>query len=206
MILGFAHLAVNVPDLFEAEVAWRAKGYARSAIYLSVPNHPSKQRFLSIYQPSHALMLLTGSGLWPLELTCHGHTLSVNTQLKWGQESIHITVPDTVPLLRLLIEGLGFRVEEDDTLILDSRLPSWSCRFRLQVGDTLPISLNATGPTCLAFYCNRIKEDAQRLIDLGATDSTGSFDITLGGRNMTIAMLRVPGGLLIELISPKKKI
>jgi hypothetical protein len=204
MIFGFAHLAVNVHDLLAAEVVWQAEGYARSAIYLSAPNHPSKQRFLSIYHPSHELMLLAGSGLWPLELTCHGHNHSVNKQLKWGRESIHITVPDTVPLRRLLIEGLGFLVGDDDTLILESRFLGWSCRLRLQVGGTLPVSLNATGPTCLAFYCNRIEEDAQRLIDLGATDSTGTFDIILGERNMKIAMLRAPGGILIELISPKK--
>lgn len=206
MILGFAHLAVNVPNLLEAEVAWRAEGYTRNAIYLTVPNHPSKQRFLSTYELSHDLMLMSGPDLWPLELTCHGVTRSINTQLKWGRESICITVPAPASLQRLLVEGLGFRVTEDGILSLDGRFPGWSCLLRLQTGYNMPISLDSIGPTCLAFYCNRTKDDVQRLIDLGATDPTDPFDIVLGPRSMKIVMLRAPGGLLLELIDPRKKI
>lgn len=205
MILGFAHLAVNVADLMVAEAAWRVEGYARNALYLDVPNHPSKQRFLTCYQPLHDLMLLTGPGLWPLELTRHGATRSDNTQMAWSREAIRVTVPHPAPLRRLLVEGLGFRAAGDGTLVLDSRLPGWTCRLRLQAGASMPVSLDAAGPTCLAFYCNRAAEDAQRLIDLGATDPTGSFDLTLGARAMTIAMLRAPGGLLLELINPRKE-
>lgn len=204
MILGFAHLALNVADLVEAEAAWQTEGYTRKALHLDVPNHPSKRRFLTAYQPLHDLLLLSGPGLWPLELTRHGVTRKANTQLSWAREAIRVMVPDPAPLRRLLVEGLGFRVEEDDTLILESRLPGWSCRLQLQTGASDPVSLDAIGPTCLAFYCNRCAEDAQRLIDLGATDPTGSFDITLGERAMTIAMLRAPGGLLLELINPRK--
>lgn len=205
MILGFAHLATNVVDLMEAETAWQVKGYVRKALHLDVPNHPSKQRFFSGYQPLHDLMLLASPDLWPLELTRHGLTGAFNTQLTWGREAIHVTVPDPAPLRRLFVEGLGFRVTEDDILILDSSLPGWICRLRLKAGASIPVSLDAAGPTCLAFYCNRTTEDAQRLVDLGATDSTGSFELTLGERTMTIAMLRVPGGPLLELINPGKK-
>lgn len=205
MILGFAHLAVNVADLREAEAAWRTEGYDRNALYLDVPNHPSKQKFLTNYQPLHSLMLLAGTGLWPLELTCHGAAHSINNQLAWKREAIQITVPDPAPLRRLLVEGLGFRVAEDDTLVLDNRLPNWSCRLRLQAGASMPVCLDAVGPTCLAFYCNRSAEDTQRLIDLGATAPTDSFELALGERAMTIAMLRAPGGILLELINPRKK-
>lgn len=205
MILGFAHLAVNVDNLTEAEAAWLVEGYARTALHLDVPNHPSKQRFLTSYRPLHDLMLLVGPGLWPLELTHHGPTCSDNTQLAWGRNAIRVTVPDPVPLRRLLVEGLGFRAADDDTLVLDSRLPGWSCRLRLQAGASRPVSLDAAGPTCLAFYCNRVAVDAQRLFDLGATDSIGGFDLTLGERAMTIAMLRAPGGPIVELINPRNK-
>jgi hypothetical protein len=206
MILGFAHLAVNVSDLLGAEALWCKEGYTRSALYLAAPNHPSKKQYTSTYHPSHDLMLLTGAHLWPLELTCHGATYSVNKQLKWGREFILITVPDPAPLQRLLVDGLGFRMTEDGSLILNSCLPGWTCRLRLQMGETAPVSLDRTGPTCLAFYCNQIEEDTQRLLGLGAKDNIEPFDISLGARDMTIAMLRGPGGLLIELINPRKKI
>ena len=205
MILGFAHLAVNVADLAEAESAWRLEGYSRTALYSNVTNHPSKQRYLTSYQPLHDLMLLAGPGLWPLELTHHGATHTDNNQLSWGREAIRVTISDPAPLRRLLVEGLGFREAANDTLLLDGRLPGWTCRLRLQADASIPVSLDAAGPTCLAFYCNRVTEDAQRLIDLGATDPTGNFDITLGERAMTIAMLRAPGGPLIELINLRHK-
>ena len=206
MILGFAHLAVNVADLMDAEAAWREKGYARTALHLNTQNHPSKQRFLTHYQPLHDLMLLSGTGLWPLELTNHGPTYSsVNTQLEWNQDAIRVKVPDPVPLHRLLVNGLGFCVENGD-LVLNSRLSAWSCRLRLVAGESAPVSLDAAGPTCLAFYCNRIAEDAQNLVGLGATDLTNEFEITLDACDMTIAMMRVPGGPLLELINPSKKI
>jgi hypothetical protein len=204
MILGFAHLAVNVADMEAAETYWRTKSYARTALYFDTPNHPFKQRFLSNYQQLHDLMLLSGSGLWPIELTKHGPTHSVNTQLEWNQDAIQVTVPDPAPLQRLLVNGLGFCADNDD-LVLNSRLPAWSCRLRLVAGDSLPTSLEATGPSCLAFYCNRIADDAQTLIGLGATDYTNEFELTLGERDMTIAMLRAPGGPLLELINPRKK-
>ena len=205
MILGFAHLAVNEDNLIEAEAKWQAKGYVRQALYLDVPNHPSKEKFLTRYQARHDLMLLTGQGLWPLELTRHGATRSGNTQLAWRHEFIEVRVPDPAPLRRVLVEGLGFRNTAGDVLFLDGRLPGWSCRLHLYKDASLPVSLDGVGPTCLAFYCNHVSEDAQRLIDVGATDSTGKFDLTLGQRTMTITMMRAPGGLLLELISPRKE-
>jgi hypothetical protein len=205
MILGFAHLAVNVDDLEAAETVWKAEGYARTAMHLDAPNHPSKHRFLTNYHPLHDLMLLSGSGLWPLELTRHGQTYTANTQLEWNSDAIRVTVPDPAPLHRLLVNGLGF-CEDNGDLVLNSRLLAWSCRLRLEAGISSPVSLEAAGPSCLAFYSNRISEDAQILIGLGATDYTNEFELALGGRDMTIAMLRAPGGPLIELINPRKKI
>lgn len=205
MILGFAHLAVNVDDLDTAENYWQSKGYSRNALYLNTPNHPSKQLFLTNYQPFHDLMLMSGSGLWPLEITRHGSTDAVNTQMEWDRNAIRISVPNPACFQRLLIDGLGFS-EDDGDLILKSRLPSWFCRLRLVAGDCLPTSLSAEGPSCLAFYCNRITEDANKLIELGATDYTNEFELTLGERAMTIAMMRLPGGPLLELINPRKKI
>lgn len=205
MIMGFAHLAVNVADMASAETSWQAEGYTRTALYCDVPNHPSKRVFLSNYQPFHDLLLMTGPGLWPIELTFHGPIQGDNTQLVWGREAIQITLAASLPLRHLLVSGLGFREIDSDDLILTSHLPGWSCRLKLKTGDTLPTYLSASGPTCLAFYSNHIDVDAKRLIELGATDYTGGFKHTLGERDMTIAILRAPGGPILELISPRNR-
>jgi len=202
LILGFAHLAINVGDLAEAESEWRALGYTRGALHRNVPNHPAKRAFTRHYQPLHDLLLLKAAGLWPLEITHHGPTQGENRQLAWAPDSIHVALAEPAPLRTLLLQGLGFRGEGSD-LRLDSRLPGWSCRLRLEAGNTEPVRLDAAGPTCLAFYCNRIEEDAQRLIGLGASDYSGVFGLALGERGMSIALLRAPGGPLLELISPR---
>ena len=205
MILGFAHLAVNVVDLAEAEAVWKNYGYTRTVMYTNVPNHLFKERLLANYQPRHDLMLLSGEGLLPLELTWHGPTCAVNSQLKWDQDAIQIVVSDPDPLQNFFVDGLGF-CEDNRGLFLNSRLSDWFCRVRLVAGESLQTSLSAAGPSCIAFYCNRIAEDAKMLIDLGATDFTNEFELTLGERDMTIAMMRMPGGPLLELINPRKKI
>ena len=202
MILGFAHLAINVSDLAVAEGEWLARGYTRSALHRDVPNHSGKSAFTELYQPRHDLLLLNAAGLWPLEITCHGPTQGYNQQLAWTPDALQAKLPDPAPLRALLLEGLGFQAEAND-FRLKSRLPGWSCRLRLEQGATEPVRLDATGPTCLAFYCNRIEEDAQHLLGLGASDYSGVFDLTLGARSMNIALLRAPGGPLLELINPR---
>lgn len=204
MILGFAHLAINTGNLAQTEGEWLARGYTRSALYRSIPNHPAKRAFLHHYQPLHDLLLLNVSGMWPLEITCHGPEHGDNRQLAWASDAIHVTLPDPAPFRALLLKGLGFQ-EEGHDFLLESRLPGWSCRLRLDEGATEPVRLDAAGPTCLAFYCNRIEEDAQCLIGLGASVYSGIFDLTLGDRGMRIVLLRAPGGPLLELISPRTR-
>ncbi len=201
MILGFAHLTINVEDLGQAEFEWLKKGYSRNFLHNQVANHPSKRVFTHSYLPFHGLLLLKGRGLWPLELTCHGPTEGENRQLIWSKEAIVVRVREPATFQRVLIDGLGFELVENGSLHLDSRLPGWSCRIRLKKDQNEPVRLDAPGPTCLAFYSNRVEEDACRLTELGAFDYTGIFELTLGQRNLSIAMMRLPGGPLLELIA-----
>jgi hypothetical protein len=205
VILGFAHLAINTDDLVRFEPAWLALGYQRAAFHRTVPNNAAKRLFTDHYQPEHDLMLLQGTGLWPLELTCHGPVRGENRQLAWGPDAIRVEVNEPDRLRKLLVEGVGFREAAHAELSLDSRLPGWSCRLCLGPGDAPPVRLDAAGPTCLAFYSNRIEEDAHRLLDLGASDYSGIFPLTLAERAMNIALLRAPGGPLLELISPRTR-
>lgn len=204
MILGFAHLAINVDDTEQAMTEWSGRGYQLVAVHYAASNHPSKSQFLNCYQPKHDLLLLKGENLWPLELTHHGDTQGANQQITWAASHIILTVSEGTldALRRLLLEGLGFVAKDDGELYLHSRLPGWSCKLKLNIGVTAPILLDATGPTCLAFYCNRIEEESQRLLMLGAESATDIFEMALNGRAMQIIMMRVPGGPLIELINP----
>lgn len=211
MILGFAHLALNVDDLDAAEREWLGRGYTRGARHSAVTNHPDKRAFANRFVTQHDLLLLRGPELWPLELTHHGPTSGQNTQLIWGREAIDLRVPDVDAVTRLLSSGLGFREKDSPgapTVTeweLASRLPGWGCRLRLQRGADAPSRLDASGPTCLAFYCNRIDEDLRVLQTFGAVDATNVFNLTLAERVLSIAMARLPNGPLVELIQPKTR-
>jgi hypothetical protein len=205
LILGFAHLAVNTASLQATEPGWLERGYAREALYPDVTNHPSKRSFTGDYQPLHSLLLMKGAGLWSLELTEHGPTQGHNEQLLWQPEHIDVRVPDPEAFQRFLTQGLGLRAEDDGKLHLRRNLPGWSCALRIKQADTAAVRLDAEGPTALAFYSNRPAEDAQALLDLGASDCSGLFDLCLGGLTMSIILMRAPGGPLLELINPRTR-
>jgi len=210
LILGFAHLALNTADLAAVERDCLAQGYARTALHEAVPNHAGKAQFTHTLQApaTHTLMLLRGPGLWPLELTCHSATMGHNTQIRSHKELIELHVPEVQALQALLTQGLGFELDDaaqPQILRLNSRLPGWSCRVKLVPAQTAPVRLDAEGASCLAFYSNRLEEDLARLMALGAQDSTGAFRLQLAGRDMNIALVRAPGGVLIELIHPQTR-
>jgi len=205
VILGFAHLSVNVDDLDLAETEWLGRGYVRQAVFRKIPNPPGKQLYRDPHPAVHDLMLLGGEGLWPIELTCHGVTAGKNSVLHWTREVIEIYCADPVAAAKFLVAGLGFRQMENGWLVSESLVKGWSCRLEIKKADVPPASLNASGATCLAFYCTRPNIDAEVLMKLGASDYTGVFDLKVGDRDMSIAMLRTPFGILLELINPRTR-
>lgn len=205
MILGFAHLAINAAKIADVEAIWETEGYSCFSRHLGVANYPLKRAFGDTFQAFHDLVLLKAPHLWPLELTCHGTTVGENTQLVWSRERIVAKVREPRALESLFVNILGFKLSDGGDLSLESRFPEWSCRIRVEEGDGEPVRIDASGPTCLAFYCNRIEEDTQRLMELGAVDCTGVFELTLGERAMSVAMMRLPGGPLLELINPRSR-
>lgn len=203
MILGFAHLAINVVNIDESAKDWSKLGYTTVAKYRGIQNPPSKRNFSERYQKKHDLFLLKGDNLWPLELTHHGITQGVNEQLKWSKRLITISVPNPAFTEQLLLEGFGFRKEENNELYRKSFIPDWSCRLKVEKKLTELTRMDAAGPTCLAFYSNRIDEDVNILKNLGVIDYTGIFDVKLGDSDMSIAMMRIPDGPILEFIKPK---
>ena len=204
MILGFAHLTINVGDVKTAEGDWISKGYERKALFCDVPNHHSKSTFTHSHQSLHDIMLLDGKGLVPLELTCHGEVTGINQILEWTLEHISLSVPHVAAISGLLESALGFKREHDGLLALTSRFPNWGCKLLLKKGVDEMVRLDAAGGTTLAFYSNRIEEDTKKIQNAGAVDQSGVFELDLGERNLLISLMRIPHGPLLELIQPRK--
>lgn len=200
MILGFAHLMVNTDDITKEETLWNQRGYQRIAHHMDALNHSSKAAYTQTYTPLHDLMLLTGDGLWPLELTFHGPICCENRQINWQKSHLKITSPKVDAMRAFFVSGLGFKHNDQGDLRLESRLPGWGCEVLLEQGDVEPTRIDGSGATGLAFYVRRIAEEMENMRALGATDISGVFELTLGERAMKIVLMRAPGGPLIELI------
>ncbi|PJF37956.1 MAG: hypothetical protein CUN55_19445, partial [Phototrophicales bacterium] len=96
----------------------------------------------------------------------------------------------------------GFKECNAYDLKLISPFQKWTCNIRLVEAETLPVRLDAAGPSCLAFYSNRVGCDSLKLKGLGAKQVTKPFKLTVGSRVVEVALMRAPGGALIELINP----
>ncbi|KZL01861.1 MULTISPECIES: hypothetical protein [unclassified Pseudovibrio] len=204
MIMGFAHLMVNTGELLKSELEWGKQGYKRTALLQDVYNHPSKKAFSANYTDRHDLMLLGGTGLWPLELTYHGVVQGSNRQVTWHQDRIQIEMDDTTILKRLLVKGLGFKANRDNEFQLSPMLPDWACRICTLNKFTEPTRLDAAGASGLAFYSRRIEADSEKLKSLGAIEVSEIFELVLNDKKLDIALMRVPDGPLIELIRPQQ--
>ena len=62
------------------------------------------------------------------------------------------------------------------------------------------VMLDYEGCTCLAFHSTNPEDDSKKLIELGASECTGVFNVSLGDKRLLISMLRSPNGNIIELV------
>ena len=93
-------------------------------------------------------------------------------------------------------------MEVDGRIEIRGAFPKWSAQLRLVENKSAPQCqpLDIEGYSCLAFYSNNILEDVQRLVGLGAGSATEEFAVDLSGRRVNVAMLRSPGGAILELL------
>ena len=60
--------------------------------------------------------------------------------------------------------------------------------------------LDDTGFNCLSILSTDLEKDSARLHQMGVIDSSGIFELSIGGKKLKIEIIRAPDNELIELI------
>jgi hypothetical protein len=202
VILGFSHVTFGTGQFDRATEFFQKKGFVLKDAYRSVLSPPAKWPLMARRPRRHDLALLMGS--LTVEIVSH-ETGSVDGP----------TVIDVDPLSGLITLNSGdvareceFFVrslpcaKENGRIEICGAFPKWSAQLRLveNRSATYCQPLDIEGYSCLAFYSNNICEDVQRLVSLGAGSATEEFAVNLNGRRVSVAMMRSPGGAIIELL------
>lgn len=86
------------------------------------------------------------------------------------------------------------------TFQIRAPLPRWN--LTLQIGSRAADSdcmLDDPGITCLSLLCKDVVQMEKNYMKAGATYTTGILPFRLGGKNVDLALVRCPGGQIIEL-------
>lgn len=204
MILGFAHLGINSSDLIDAQEYFIKAGYQKENDFFGLENNPEKKPFLNHYVTKHDISILKSKDKLPIEITSHGKAFGKNDQLELSNDckNILLRMPDTSIADQLLIHGLGFK-RENGSYYFESFIPSWNCQIMIEESNTKKTMLDHEGPSCLAFYVRKIEDSLNLLVLNGAINYSAIFNLYTD-RKLNIAMLRMPGGPVIELIEIKR--
>lgn len=207
MILGFAHLTVHTLDVDTTLADLAAGGWRPDESYRDIPSAPEKWPLLAKPANRHDLVLLRGP--MALEVVAHD-TGAVDCPsrlvLDYAEPDIQLFTHEVGPEKSFLVEGLGFTEMESNRLTLKSRFPQWNVSLSLSPSASPAVDppLDLEGPSCLAFYSTNPQSDARRLQSHGGRGCTAPFEIGLGGRRMSVLMLRSPSGVILELIKINK--
>jgi hypothetical protein len=207
VILGFAHLTRSVGRIDDVVAQTQGMGFELKSLARSVPSSPAKWPLLAHRATLHDLAFMQGC----LALEIIGHdTGSVQgpAVLALNAENglIMLRVRDVSAECEFMSHAFPCTSNADEIEICGA-FPAWSARLRVVEDASAPIlpPLDVEGFSCLAFYSNSLTEDIRRLLALGARDATDQFGITVNGRDMSVVMLRSPGGAILELVKVNRQ-
>jgi hypothetical protein len=207
MILGFAHLTYCTDRIDQIVERLEQEGFLLNSIHRMVPSSFAKWPLMARPARMHDLALMKG----PLAIEIVGHDTGSDQSpavlgCDVGSRAINLRVRDAFIEREFMSRALPCK-SEDDSIEVHGAFPGWSASLRIAEDSSAPLlpPLDVEGFSCLAFYSNNLVEDCQRLVALGARHATEEFGITLDRRDLSIVMLRSPGGIIIELVRVKRQ-
>ena len=207
MILGFAHLTYSTDRIDQIIKGLQQEGFLLTSIHRMVPSSVAKWPLMARPARMHDLALMQG----PLALEIVSHdTGSVESSVTLGcdvaSRTINLRVRDTCIEREFMSRALPCK-SKDHSIEVYGAFPGWSVSLKIAEDLSAPLlpPLDVEGFSCLAFYSNNPVKDCQRLVALGARHPTEEFAITLDRRDLSIVMLRSPGGVVIELVKVNRQ-
>ncbi|MGD9807285.1 MAG: VOC family protein [Deferribacterales bacterium] len=170
-------------------------------------NSPAKKHLLREYSDIHSITYYKdGVAGIPVEVTHHrsAEHRTEAEKLKIKEDYIIIETQDAAGELSFFKNINGFSEDAGDSLVYKNRFSGVGFRLKFINGNSDKMYLDDIGFTCIAFISTDINQDAEELRERGAVDFTEPFVLTVNGKELSILMLRSPGGIPIELIMPKR--
>lgn len=129
-------------------------------------------------------------------------------------QTLGVPVGDLHSAVAFWSGALGFRPVDRDAseearwarLRLRSPIPAWGLDVLLAQGPSrAEPCLDDSGFPCLALLCSNMNHDLGAVANAGASRASEVFQLEVGGRELTVALLRDPDGNLVELLQVAKK-
>jgi len=207
MILGIDHVSLDCTDITQEKEKLIEQGFSCAFMNYDVPNHPCKKGFLHHYEPTHDIaVFVPGTENIAIEAIRHSSPAKASSKGAYTYETDHIglRVQNCEETRQFLEKGLRFKLDQKSGFLkFTSPVPRWSCALDLQEdpnADHSQTMLDSQGFACLAFVSNAIEQDSEALLQLGAFDFSGLFEAEVNEKPLTVCLMRMPGGALIELI------
>lgn len=219
MILGVEHIALSCVNIETGVAGLSARGFAPAFVERDIPNAPEKRPLLHAYAARHDIASCRARTGIAIELTNHGPVNAPappSYEVTFGDDGIAavaLTSGDVRATKRFWRDGLRFTVAAGDAAdraqaILAIRPPvaAWAFELRVAPGPerALPM-LDDEGFPCVALITNRLDADLAQAISAGGHSAAGPFIAHVNGNELHVALLRGPGGELVELIAFARK-
>jgi hypothetical protein len=207
LILGFAHLTLSTRRLERSIELFRKAGFVLKETHRTIPSSAAKWPLMAYKASCHTLVLLKGRV--PIEIVSHD-TGSVDSAgmlaFDLGDGTVTLRSSDVERDRAFISKSLPCTTASDGVRF-QGLLPAWNAQIQLVEDKTAPRvqPLDIEGYSCLAFYSTSISDDVQRLVGLGAENATEEFAVELNNRKIGVAMMRSPGGAIIELIKVSRR-
>lgn len=192
MIVGFSHLAIGLE--------WNGGFFT----FKDVPSSAHKW-VLTAKRPERHDLVVNFPSIMPIEL------IRYDTGFVPGRSKIRVLKNGVIGVTtrtyheeKKFFSKIGGEIDGD----IHVHSPIGRCNLTVKViPDPLsPIDppLDIAGYQALAFYSSSIDNDRAMLIDAGGRQATAVWPISIGGRDMSVCMMRSAGGVPIELVQVLK--
>jgi len=219
VILGVEHIALSCADIETGVAGLAARGFAPAFVERDIPNAPEKRSLLHTYTARHDIASCRAQAGIAIELTNHGPVYAPappSYEVTFGGGGIvavAVISGDVRASKRFWRDGLRFTVaagnaDDAEQALLAIRPPvaAWAFELRVAPGPqrALPM-LDDEGFPCVALITNRLDADLAQALSAGGHSPAGPFVAHVNGNELHVALLRGPGGELVELIAFARK-
>lgn len=202
MIVGFSHLVVNSGDITKDANLLLEQEYSHVFSETGLENNPVKKPLLTHYSSEHDLHLFCSLHGCNVELINHySDCRNVQNRIFFQRKVVSLLLSEGEMEMEMRFwELLGLK-NAGTTAFLKRPVPAWNLELNFtEVSHKLvEQKLDLFGVTSIAFIVKNIEKLILKLDGITPWMSE-LFSLTVDGNKLSIAFLKTPSGIIVELI------